>query len=51
MIKKDWEQLGAKINLQIIPLDELHKDYLKTRNYDALLFGETYTVNPDLYYF
>jgi peptide/nickel transport system substrate-binding protein len=51
MVKKDWEQLGAKINLQIVPLQELYKDYLKNRNYDALLFGETYTINPDLYYF
>lgn len=51
MIKKDWEELGAKVHLQIVPLDELHKDYLKNRNFDALLFGETYTINPDLYYF
>jgi len=51
MIKKDWEQLGVRVNLQIVPLQELYKDYLKTRNYDALLFGETYTINPDLYYF
>lgn len=51
MIKKDWEQIGVKVYLQIVPLNELHRDYLKTRNYDALLFGETYTVSPDLYYF
>lgn len=51
MVKKDWESLGVKIHLQIVPLHELYKDYLKTRNYDALIFGETYTITPDLYYF
>ena len=51
MIKKNWEAAGIKVNIQIVPFDELQKDYLKTRNYDALLFGETYTTNPDLYYF
>ncbi len=51
MIKKNWESVGIKVNLQIVPFDELQRDYLKNRNYDALLFGETYTTNPDLYYF
>ncbi len=51
LLKEDWGKLGVIIHLQIVPLHELHKDYLKTRNYDALIFGETYTINPDLYYF
>ncbi len=51
MIKKNWESVGIRVNLQIVPFNELQKDYLKTRNYDALLFGQTYTTNPDLYYF
>lgn len=51
ILKKNWEEIGVKVNLQILPLDELYRDYLKSRNYDALIFGQTYTTNPDLYYF
>lgn len=51
ILKKNLEDVGAKVNLQILPLEEIYRDYLKTRNYDALIFGQTYTTNPDLYYF
>jgi len=51
ILKKNLEDIGVKVNLQILPLEEIYRDYLKTRNYDALIFGQTYTTNPDLYYF
>ena len=50
-IKQNWETIGIKINLNIIPLQNIYKDYLKTRNFDAILFGEAYGLTPDLYLF
>lgn len=51
MIKGEWLKIGIKANLNIVPLDDIYSDYIKNRNYDAILFGETYTIKPDLYFF
>lgn len=51
LIKDSWEKIGAKVNLKVIPLQELEAEYIRPRNFDALLFGEVIGQNPDLYSF
>jgi len=50
-IKVNLESIGIKTNVTIIPLQDIYKDYLKERKYDAILFGEAYGLIPDLYLF
>jgi len=51
LVKKQWEQIGAKINLQIVELAAIQQDFIKSRNYQALLFGEILSADPDPFAF
>ena len=51
LIKKQWEALGFKVNLQIIETDKIQNDVIKPRQYQALLFGEVLGFEPDLFHF
>ncbi|HEY4526265.1 MAG: hypothetical protein A2854_01460 [Parcubacteria group bacterium RIFCSPHIGHO2_01_FULL_56_18] len=47
----DWQALGVQVTLQIYPISELNTNIIRTRNYDALLFGEVVGPELDLYAF
>lgn len=51
MVKKDWENLGAKVSVKVFEFGDLSQNIIKTRKYDALLFGEIITKDLDLYAF
>ena len=46
ILKEQWEALGAKIEIEILPTPELQQA-IKDRNYDALLFGAILNTDPD----
>jgi len=46
-----WEQIGVKVDLQILPLSELEKEVILPRNYQSLLFGEILNQSLDLFSF
>ncbi|HTK05309.1 MAG TPA: peptide ABC transporter substrate-binding protein [Candidatus Eisenbacteria bacterium] len=46
-IKKDWEGLGVKTELEIEPSSKIQKDKIRPRDYDALLYGEIIGTDPD----
>jgi peptide/nickel transport system substrate-binding protein len=51
LVKKDWENLGAKVNIKVFEFGDLSQNIIKTRKYDALLFGEIISKDLDLYAF
>ena len=51
LIKEQWEKIGAQINLEIIDSVALQTDYLRPREYEALLFGEVLGADPDPFAF
>ncbi len=51
MVKSDWEQIGAKVTVKIFEYGDLTQNVIKTRKYDALLFGEIINKDLDLYAF
>ncbi len=51
IIKSRWEMLGAKVNIKVFEYGDLSQNIIKTRKYDALLFGEAIGKNLDLYAF
>ncbi len=51
ILKEQWEKIGAQINLEIIEAIDIQQEYLRPRNYQALLFGEVLGANPDPFAF
>ena len=51
MLKKQWEKIGAKVDVKVLTVSDLQQNYIRTREYDSLLFGQAISFNPDLYSF
>lgn len=51
IVKKDWEEIGAKVNVRVFEYGDLTQNIIKTRKYDVLLFGEIINKDLDLYAF
>lgn len=52
IIKENWEKIGVKVNLDIQnDASKFKQDFLKLRNYQALLFGASLRLNPDPFVF
>jgi len=51
IIKKNWTELGAKVNLSVFELGDLNQNTIRPRKYDALLFGEIVGRDPDPFVF
>ncbi len=49
--KSEWESIGAKITVKVFEYGDLSQNIIKTRKYDALLFGEFVGKDLDLYAF
>lgn len=46
-IKKDWEGIGVRTELEIVPASKVQKDKIRPREFDALLYGEIIGPDPD----
>jgi len=51
MIKSAWEELGARVTLQIFETGDLNQNVIRPRRYDALLFGQIIGRDLDLFAF
>lgn len=51
LLKEQWSKVGAEVNVKILTVSDLQQNYIKTREYDSLLFGQAISFNPDLYSF
>ncbi len=48
LLKEQWLAIGVDLRIESVNFSQLNTDYLKSRNYDALLFGEVLgrTLDP-----
>lgn len=46
IIKEQWEVIGARVDVEVLPKPELQQA-IKDRNYEALLFGAVLNTDPD----
>lgn len=51
IVKETWTELGASVDLKIFEPSDLYQNIIRTRLYDALLFGEAVGKDTDLYAF
>jgi len=49
MMKKDWEKIGAKVDIKVYEEGDLVQSVIRPRKYDALLYGEILGTDPDPY--
>ncbi len=52
-LAKQWEKIGARININIVEIEDLQNNLIKTRDYQALMANHEYTGNdpePSLFY-
>lgn len=48
IIKQSWQKLGFDIEVVVIDPALINTEVIRTRNYDALLFGNALARNPDI---
>lgn len=51
LLKKSWAQLGVSITVKVFEPGDLYQNVIRTRSYDALLFGLQVGRDRDLYAF
>ena len=49
-LKNYWQKIGVAVDVKAVEISEL-KSIIKTRDYDAILYGEVLGSEPDLYPF
>ena len=47
LLKEQWRTLGVEIDINAYTSPEIEKDFIKTRNYEMILFGESLGAIPD----
>lgn len=51
MLKSQWGKIGIMVNVRYLPPTELYQNVIRTRDYDALLFGQVIGKPSDFYAF
>ncbi len=49
ILEEQWKKIGAKVKVKIVSVTDLQQNYIRPRNYKALLFGQATTFSPDYY--
>lgn len=50
-LKKAWEEIGVKTEMEEIQPNQIDASVIKPRNFEALLYGQILGADPDLYAF
>ncbi|MBU2028445.1 hypothetical protein KJ761_00960 [Patescibacteria group bacterium] len=48
ILKEQWEKIGMRVNISSLSISDIQQNYIRPREYEALLFGQTLGANPDL---
>ncbi len=51
MIRDTWNELGAQVNIKVYETGDLYQNIIRTREYDALFFGQSIGKDRDFYAF
>lgn len=50
-IKKFWEEIGVKTDIEPVQANQIQADIIKPRNFEALFYSQIVGADPDLYVF
>lgn len=51
ILKTQWAKVGAKVNINSLSISDVQENYIRPREYEALLFGQVVGADPDPYSF
>ncbi len=51
ILKDQWTKIGADVSVSSFSISDIQQNYLRPREYDALLFGQVLGADPDPYSF
>ncbi|HPN96379.1 MAG TPA: ABC transporter substrate-binding protein [Candidatus Moranbacteria bacterium] len=51
ILKSQWEKAGIKVNISTYSISDVQQNYIRPREYEALLFGQVMGADPDPYSF
>ncbi|MFA6383165.1 MAG: ABC transporter substrate-binding protein [Parcubacteria group bacterium] len=51
ILKSEWAKAGAKVDVQTYSISDIQQNYIRPREYEALLFGQVLGADPDPYSF
>ncbi len=51
LVRKSWNDLGAQVDVKVFNSSDLYQNVIRTRKYDALLFGELIGKDRDAFAF
>jgi peptide/nickel transport system substrate-binding protein len=51
LLQQRWQEIGVKVNVDVYGPSDIQQQIIKTRKYEALLFGEIVGTDPDPYPF
>ena len=51
LLKSQWEKVGAKVNISSLSITDVQENYIRPREYEALLFGQVVGADPDPFSF
>ena len=51
IIRSQWEKIGVKVNITNLSISDIQQNYIRPREYEALLFGQVLGADPDPYSF
>jgi peptide/nickel transport system substrate-binding protein len=51
LLKKEWEAIGAKMEYEALPVAEIQQNFIRPREYEALLYGQMLGIDPDPFAF
>ncbi|MFH0951579.1 MAG: ABC transporter substrate-binding protein [Patescibacteria group bacterium] len=51
ILTRNWAEIGVKVEADIVDSNRIQSEVIKTREYDALLYGEIVGYDPDPYPF
>lgn len=51
VLKNQWAKIGVKVKIDSLSVSDIQQNYIRPREYEALLFGQVLGAEPDLYSF
>ncbi len=51
LLRDEWRQIGVDIEVKVLSQADLYQNVIRTREYEALLFGQGSMIDPDPYSF
>lgn len=51
LLKAQWGKAGVKVTLASFPISDIQENHIRPREYEALLFGQVVSSDPDPYSF